>query len=273
MPSLYNINQVSKATGITPSVLRIWELRYHWPKPKRQPNGYRAYSQYQVQMLKRVVGMVKSGKPISSIIVDGKPDLPPKIVRRRPPRGLLQARQMPKPTGVMEEKLQQELIEALEKRHASRAMEILQRAFWQVHPKDEILTVLAPTLIGLAELIQDKRPLAEEADLRRLIKDRCLHHLSRYQSPTPEVWVVPATADDHALAALATLLLNQQGHAAMLWQQQSAPVGGRVLLVIDQELPEAMAQIYPGAERLSAVGGGQAKGLMELCKTPGFGDN
>jgi DNA-binding transcriptional MerR regulator len=245
--------------------LRVWESRYHWPQPKRNPNGYRVYSQCQVQLLKRVSELVKSGTPISAIIIDGLPSLPSLPSRRRLQQDLNQARQVPKPNGEMEAKFQQELIDALEKRHASRAMGILQQAFWTVHPKDEVLTVLAPTLVGLAELIQDNHPLTEDADLRHLIKYRCLQHLRRYQTATPKVWVVPATADDQALAALATLILNQQGHAAMLWQQPSAPTDGRVLLVADCEPLRTVAQAYAGAERLSAVLRWDTKSLMDMC--------
>ena len=155
----------------------------------------------------------------------------------------------------MEAQILEELIEALEKRLSSLVKELLQRAFWQVHPKDEILTVLAPTLIGLAELIQDNRPLAE-------IKDRCLQHLRRFPTTVPAVWVVAATADDQALAALAALILNQGGHEAQLWSQPAAPAG-RILLVADRE-PSAD---YLGAERLSAVGGKGMKSLKELLQT------
>jgi DNA-binding transcriptional MerR regulator len=262
MPSHYNINQVGKACGLSPSVLRIWELRYGWPRPKRNPNGYRAYSQYQVQLLRRVAELVKSGTPISAIIMDGRPRLPNLPAPRRLPQGLKHARQLPKPAGKMEAQILEELIEALEKRLSSLVKELLQRAFWQVHPKDEILTVLAPTLIGLAELIQDNRPLAEDADLRRLIKDRCLQHLRRFPTTVPAVWVVAATADDQALAALAALILNQGGHEAQLWSQPAAPAG-RILLVADRE-PSAD---YLGAERLSAVGGKGMKSLKELLQT------
>jgi DNA-binding transcriptional MerR regulator len=266
MPSLYNINQTGKACGLSPSVLRIWELRYGWPKPERQPNGYRAYSQYQVQLLRRVAELVRSGMPIRAIIIDGRPRLPSVPARRRPPQGLQQTRQLPKPVGEMEAKLQQELIETLEKRITSLVKELLQRAFWQVHPKDEVLTALAPILVGLAELIQDKRPLAGDVELRRLIKDRCLHHLRRFQTTVPEVWVIPATADDQALAALVALILNHRGQEAQIWTQAAVPPG-RILLVADRDPPATVIQTYPGAERLSAVGGESTKNLLELCNT------
>src|SRR6187399_203758 len=71
-----NINEASKLCGLSPSVLRIWELRYGWPNPKRKPNGYRAYTMHQVQELKRMGELVKAGVPVSSLIVEGLPRWP-----------------------------------------------------------------------------------------------------------------------------------------------------------------------------------------------------
>src|SRR4051812_44623865 len=71
-----NIKDTSKLTGLSPSVLRIWELRYGWPNPKRKSNGYRTYQPHQVDELKRVAGFVKDGVPISRLIVDGLPRWP-----------------------------------------------------------------------------------------------------------------------------------------------------------------------------------------------------
>ena len=72
----FNIKEASHATGLTPSVLRIWELRYGWPKPRRKANGYRTYQRHQIDDLCKVASLVKSGQPISSIIIDGLPRWP-----------------------------------------------------------------------------------------------------------------------------------------------------------------------------------------------------
>jgi hypothetical protein len=83
------------------------------------------------------------------------------------------------------------------------------------------------------------------------------------------VWVVSATADDQALAALATLILNQQGRAAQLWLQPAAPAAGSVLIVADRQPPAAiLAQDRPGIERLSSLGGANTKGLVAMLGQP-----
>ena len=35
---MLTIHQVAEATGLTPSLLRIWESRYGWPTPRRLAN-------------------------------------------------------------------------------------------------------------------------------------------------------------------------------------------------------------------------------------------
>ena len=37
----FSIHDAAAASGLTPSVIRVWEERYCWPAPKRHRNGYR----------------------------------------------------------------------------------------------------------------------------------------------------------------------------------------------------------------------------------------
>lgn len=67
------ILSVARQVGLTPSVLRIWEDRYDWPRPARRKNQYRHYSDEEIRQLHAVAALVKSGRPISSIIVNGEP--------------------------------------------------------------------------------------------------------------------------------------------------------------------------------------------------------
>ena len=75
-PASFNIKDTSSLTGLSPSVLRIWELRYGWPRPGRLPNGYRYFTRYQIEELKRMSALVKSGMLISRLIQDGMPKWP-----------------------------------------------------------------------------------------------------------------------------------------------------------------------------------------------------
>jgi DNA-binding transcriptional MerR regulator len=264
-----NINEASKACGLSPSVLRIWELRYGWPNPKRKPNGYRAYNQHQVQELRRVSDLVKRGTPISALIIDGLPRWPTDQAIKRTPMGLTKARALDKPSGVLEAKLQEELIEALEQRNASHVKELLQRAFWSVRPADEVLTALIPTLMGLEELALAERPLAEDAEIRQLIKERCVQLLRRYRkSDQAERWVVPVSDTDQALAAVIALMLCLQGYQAQPWFQPDLPPIGLVLLAGDHQDANAYKGDRRILSRVSSLGGAGFSSLQAMNATP-----
>lgn len=226
-----NINEASKACGLSPSVLRIWELRYGWPSPKRKANGYRSYSTHQIEDLRRISELVKHGTSISQLIIDGLPRWPTDQVRRKAPQGLGSAKALPRPVGHLEAKLQQEVVDALERRQGSVVQELLQRAMWSVRPQEEVITSLVPTLIGLSELDADERPVANADALRHQVRQRSCQLLRRFPTQ-PQTWVVPAsaTAADQALAALVALVLNQRGGSAQPWQAPGLPPAGEIIL-------------------------------------------
>ena len=41
MKTQFSIQEAGKACELNPSVLRIWEARYGWPKPQLRKHGYR----------------------------------------------------------------------------------------------------------------------------------------------------------------------------------------------------------------------------------------
>jgi DNA-binding transcriptional MerR regulator len=264
-----NINEASKACGLSPSVLRIWELRYGWPNPKRKPNGYRAYNQHQIQELKRVADLVKRGTPISALIIDGLPRWPTDQAIKRSPLGLTKSRALEKPSGVLEAKLQEELVEALEQRNTSHVKELLQRAFWSVRPADEVLTALVPTLMGLEELALAERPLAEDAEVRQLVQERSLQLLRRFRrGDQAELWVVPVTRTDEALAAVTALILCLQGRQAQPWFQPEVPNGGALVLAGDHQDAGAFKGDRRVIARVSSLGGAGLGGLRALTTAP-----
>ena len=75
----FNITEASKLCGLSASVLRIWELRYKWPKPARKANGYRTYGATIIKDLQWAAGRIADGKAISELIIDGE------LVRDDPP--------------------------------------------------------------------------------------------------------------------------------------------------------------------------------------------
>lgn len=64
------IANIAQLTGISPSALRIWESRYHWPIPPRQANRYRRYTAAQLAALLAVRDLLDQGMTIGEIMAD-----------------------------------------------------------------------------------------------------------------------------------------------------------------------------------------------------------
>ncbi len=81
-----DMQHAAQQAALSPSVIRMWELRYRWPQPKRMANGYRVYTPHQVAELRRVGEFVKAGMSIGQLVdKDGNLTLP-KEKDRRPAR-------------------------------------------------------------------------------------------------------------------------------------------------------------------------------------------
>jgi len=64
----YRISTVSRRTGIPRNTLLAWERRYGVPSPHRDPNGYRSYSDADIELLLRIQGHLDRGYQISEAI-------------------------------------------------------------------------------------------------------------------------------------------------------------------------------------------------------------
>jgi DNA-binding transcriptional MerR regulator len=263
-----NINEASKACGLSPSVLRIWELRYGWPSPKRKPNGYRSYNHHQVQELKRMADLVKSGHSISSLIVDGLPRWPANNPNAGKYSTLPSTRALPQPQDRRAQDLRQDLLEALESRRGSQVNEVLQRAIWLIRSADESQVTLLPTVVGLAELRRADRLPRDAEDVLAVVEQRCEQLLRSQRSSDESLLVVPLTSSamDRAMAALAAVMLTQRGHPAKVWTQE-IPHGAQVLTVSDDDSASSDRLGENVIGRISALGDNDTMGLPELLNS------
>ena len=119
--SLLTINEVAEQTGLTPSLLRIWELRYKWPMPRRGKNTYRLFDSDTLDDLKWIKARLDQGRIISELIVDGK------IIRDRSIEVLPGSRKsqldfshIPQPQTAKGQQLRQQLEDAIQSKDLGR---------------------------------------------------------------------------------------------------------------------------------------------------------
>jgi DNA-binding transcriptional MerR regulator len=72
---MYPINVVEKETGISKYLLRMWERRYCFPKPERDPKGERLYSSEELNKLILVKDLMQEGYRPSKIMDKSVPEL------------------------------------------------------------------------------------------------------------------------------------------------------------------------------------------------------
>lgn len=258
-----NINEASKACGLSPSVLRIWELRYGWPCPKRKPNGYRAYSPYLVEDLKRMARLVKNGASIREMITDGLPQWPEEIIAPRP-RAVEYIKTIPTPKAREMRSLHADLVSAIERRQTGIVRSILDRVSWQIRPDGEAITALVPALIGIDELNAVGRDIGEDdAAIRNWIRNRAMQLLRRCEvsSGRPFV-VVPTSESEIALACVITLILNQRGIGAKAWIDGDKVKSKRVLLAGPDE-----CDIESPIARITSLPTDDAHTLVEIIES------
>lgn len=65
-----SISEIAHQTGLSESVLRVWEARYGWPRPGRQANGYRSYPSSLVAVLRAIHGELQRDRTIGDLLRD-----------------------------------------------------------------------------------------------------------------------------------------------------------------------------------------------------------
>ncbi len=147
----FDMKAATTACGLSPSVVRMWEARYGWPRPRRMPNGYRIYSITQVDELKEVSILVKKGTPISQIVdKDGNLTIPREP--KPPTRPVLHtARAIAEPTTRAGRELRAEVIRGFEERDPGRLLMAF-AAIGTIHPSDRATACFGPATAALFDL-------------------------------------------------------------------------------------------------------------------------
>ena len=262
----YSISHAARISGLAPSVLRVWETRYGWPCPKRLRNGYRVFSAHDLEELKHAAELVRGGMAISKLIIDGLPRWPA-IPGREVHLRLEHARALPASADRRASGLRDQLLEAMEHQHSGRALEIVQLAPIDLRPSDEIGAVLAPLLVGLAELHHHGRTLPQEDSLVRLASERCRQLLRRHPVRGAVTQVVALGEAAEPLADLAALLLAARGVAVV--RRADAVADGALAPAIEVGIEADEEAAREGSLRITALGSPGTLHIADLL-APGF---
>lgn len=154
--------------GVSPALLRLWESRYGWPSPRRTATGQRRFSSVEVTELSQVLNLVRSGRAIGSLLVQGRPVLP----QAAPERVLIGETELagcPDPDTEEGQQLRERLVTALRRRDTGAALASCHEALWVCRPAERAAAVWEPVLAMCQAWEAAGRPLPAAERLRDLV--------------------------------------------------------------------------------------------------------
>lgn len=140
MERTYRINVASEMSGVSEGLIRAWERRYGVPRPKRTPSGYRAYSEADIEVLRRLKQLTEEGVSIAEAV-----KLVPTIkrdVREQLDKAERAQPRAPKPGQT--DKWRQEILVAAERLDQQAIEAVLDEAMASMPPVSFWDEVLAP---------------------------------------------------------------------------------------------------------------------------------
>jgi methanogenic corrinoid protein MtbC1 len=230
---LYNIQAVAAATGVPSITLRSWERRYGVPEPKRDPKGYRLYSERDIAVTRWLKERVQQGVGISRAV----------NMLHVLERGEMALEQ---PRGFDFEGLQERLLEAISRLDEPAVSRVIAEALMVASVEDVSLHLLQSTLYSVGELwASGQLSVTTEHVASNLIRSH-LAQLVRISPPplrSEKLLVGCAPGEFHDIGALMlTLFLRRRGFEVVYAGASVEP----------QSFKEDTERLHPDAVCLSA---------------------
>jgi DNA-binding transcriptional MerR regulator len=244
MERTYRIHIASEMTGVSEGLIRAWERRYGVLKPRRTASGYRAYTQADIEVLKRLKKLTEEGVSIAEAV-----RLLPKI--KKEAKEHLEAQESPRKAGSVEQQARwrQEVLVAAERLDQQTIEAVLDEAMSSLPPVAFFEDVLVPLQREVGERWHDGQlTIAEEHLVTQAARQRVLTLL--HQAPKrAKAHVICACfpSEDHELGLMGVALRFRHS-------------GWRVTFLGARTPPEHLARVVravaPELVALSAVGVG-----------------
>lgn len=286
---LYRIQVAAELTGVPEGLLRAWERRYGLVKPKRTAGGFRAYTEEDIEVLKRVKRLTEEGVAIAeaSRLAQGiRRELRGAEPKPQPSAAL---REGPTPPGEQLSQWGEQLLQAAEQNDQTLADAVLDQAFAALHPLEVFDQVLVPTLreLGLRwhrkELTVAQEHLVSQAIRVRLFA--LVHSLP--QGRRSHLLCACFPAEDHELGLLGFALRARYAGFRVTYLGARTPVDELVRMAKEcgakavalstvgdpgrrafRQVLSQVREALPSTVRLW-VGGAGAESYGELCEELG----
>lgn len=217
-PGLLRIHAVSRATGVSPHSLRIWERRYGTMASRRSAAGYRLYTSEDLERIRLIKDLLDAGHSIGDVAALGVAELLAVRARGRP---------MPEPTPAVVPAAEDDLrdtglaaartrfLAAVERLDPMDAERVLATAGLAVEPLTLVRELVSPLLQEVGERWRDGRfSIAQEHAASAAVRAH-LGELLRAARPSPSaalfVCTTPAGEVHELGAMMAAVVLAHEG--------------------------------------------------------------
>ncbi len=191
---MYTIKAMTSLTGLSAETLRAWERRYACITPVRNGTGRRSYTQDDLEKLKLLVNLTRSGHAIGKIA-----HMDSEQLRR------FRNQSLPSNDNG-HDALFNQLIEALQQYKIEHCEQLLKRALLAHEPLEYARDILLPALHRVGQLWHDERiNIAQEHLFSSCVKRIVLalvNNLHQASSHNPSMLLATPSAEPHEFGIL-----------------------------------------------------------------------
>jgi DNA-binding transcriptional MerR regulator/methylmalonyl-CoA mutase cobalamin-binding subunit len=198
---LHPIQVVTRRTGISADVLRVWEKRYAVVTPRRSSNGRRLYTDADIERLRLLVAVTRTGRTIGQVAALDNAALVARLAEeQRPaptPHGNRAESALPAPPGAAD--LLEACIAAIARFDAVALDLLLRRAIVALSANDFLDAVVVPLVEHLRQRTLDGSLRRAHRNLAHAVLRRVLDHVvATATAPLASRDLVVATLAGHA---------------------------------------------------------------------------
>ena len=199
----YRIKTVAHMTGLSTHLIRKWEERYHLVHPQRGPNGYRTFTEDDVQFLLYLKSQLTHGETIGQLAESGETHLRqamrdisyscPDIPNQFEPEG-------------------RKLIQSAQNQEHDAIQRTIASWILQLGLEEAMEVILFPLLRLIGELWhQGKISISAENSVSRIIRLQLINALGKDSSRDKQQALIACMpGDNHEIAPLTVALLLQE---------------------------------------------------------------
>lgn len=197
----HRIHRVSKLTGLSKDVIRVWERRYSLVKPLRSANRYREYTDEDVSLFRFLKEELDRGQTIGALAIEGRESL----LQRMRVSSIPKQRELTPHSSLLDE-----LISRLDPLDKSRFEQQLNAAIAVIPFEEAVQRILLPLQRQVGELWHDGRVnIAVEHYVTKIIQQKLFSVIN--QLPVnefgPRVLIACPEGEYHEIGAQAATYL------------------------------------------------------------------